>query len=116
MHKFKAGFFPGTGAIDDIGKGKGIGKCLNLPIAQKINGSNFYDLFRHAFASILKSFDPDIIVCVCGADILSDDPHAGFNVGSQYYSKCVEEIVRTDIPSVFLGGGISMSIIKFLIF
>ena len=107
MHKFRPGFFPGTGSYEDQGKGKGSGYCLNLPIAHKISGSEFYEIFRYALSRLLPAFDPDIIVCVCGADILTTDPHAEFNVGSDYYSRCISEIVSTSIPTVFLGGGTS---------
>lgn len=105
MHKHALGFFPGTGAFEDQGKGCGFGYCLNLPISHKISGEGFYDLFNYAFNHLLTRFDPDIIVCVCGADILPTDPHAGFNVGSEAYSRCIADIVATEIPTVFLGGG-----------
>lgn len=116
MHKHSAGFFPGTGNFDEKGKGRGYGYCLNFPIAHKISGKNFYNVFNSVFKNLLVKFDPDIIVCVCGADILSTDPHAAFNVGSQAYSKCISEITETKIPTVFLGGGKSnLLILNFLI-
>lgn len=105
MHKHTPGFFPGTGAFEDKGKGRGTGYCLNLPIAHKISGKGFYESFSYAFYRLLNKFDPDIIVCVCGADVLTTDPHAAFNVGSDYYSRCIFEIESTKIPTVFLGGG-----------
>ena len=105
MHKYAPGFFPGSGGQNDQGKGKGSGYCLNIPINHKISGEGFYDLFKFSFSRIIANFDPDIIVCVCGADVLSTDPHAAFNVGSEYYSKCVSNICQTKIPTVFLGGG-----------
>lgn len=105
MHRHSPGFFPGSGGLLDQGKGKGFGYCLNLPINHKISGEGFYALFNTAFSRIVASFDPDVIVCVCGADVLSTDPHAAFNVGSDYYSKCISDIFETKIPTVFLGGG-----------
>lgn len=105
MHKHTPGFFPGTGDHVDCGKGKGSGYCLNLPISHKISGKGFYDVFRYTFPQLVASFDPDIIVCVCGADVLSTDPHSAFDVGSESYSNCISEIVGTQIPTVFLGGG-----------
>lgn len=105
MHKYAAGFFPGTGKREDRGKGKGTGFCLNVPISHKISGKGFYDVFEYTFKQIIESYDPDIIVCVCGADVLSTDPHAAFDVGSISYSNCIYDIVKTQIPTVFLGGG-----------
>jgi histone deacetylase 8 len=105
IHKYLPGFFPGTGNFEAIGQGKGIGYCLNVPVSHKISGDGFYSIFSNSFNSLVSKFDPDIIVCVCGADILSDDPHAAFNVGSKAYSNCVQDIINTQIPSIFLGGG-----------
>lgn len=109
MHKHTPGFFPGTGSAEDRGKGKGSGYCLNLPIGHKISGKGFYEVFKHVFPWIIESFDPDIIVCVCGADVLTADPHAAFDVGSESYANCIADIVKTQIPTVFLGGGIRKS-------
>lgn len=105
IHRYSPGFYPGSGGRFDRGKGKGFGFCLNLPIDFKISGEGFYDIFNFSFAHIVSKFDPDIIVCVCGADVLSTDPHAGFNVGSHSYSKCISDIIKTQIPAIFLGGG-----------
>lgn len=105
IHKHKPGFFPGTGSYEDQGKGRGLGYCLNLPIPHKLSGEGFEEIFRYAFSRLITSFDPDIIVCVCGADVLSTDPHQAFNVGSKSYSNIVSEILETKIPTVFLGGG-----------
>ena len=105
IHKFAPGFFPGTGSFDSQGRGKGLGYCLNIPVPHKISGDGFYAIFTKAFSKIISEFDPDIIVCVCGADILTDDPHSAFNVGSNSYSRCVKTILDTKIPTVFLGGG-----------
>lgn len=105
MHKYTPGFFPGTGGYEDQGRGRGVGYCLNLPITHKISGKGFEEIFSYSFSRLISAFDPDIIVCVCGADVLSTDPHAAFNIGSNSYSKCVSEILETEIPAVFLGGG-----------
>jgi histone deacetylase 8 len=105
IHKHSPGFFPGTGGYRDQGKGQGLGYCLNLPIPHKLSGEGFEEIFNYAFSRLIASFDPDIIVCVCGADVLSTDPHAAFNVGSDSYSNIISVILETRIPTVFLGGG-----------
>ncbi len=109
LHKFKPGFYPGSGDSQSIGRGKGIGYCRNVPIEHEINGQEYYELFQKNFSEIVTSFDPDVIVCVCGADSLSTDPHQGFNLGTIAYSKCIESLLRSEIPTVFLGGGKGMA-------
>lgn len=113
FHKHLPGFFPGTGSLQDRGKSSGLGFCLNVPISHKISGKYFFQLFQEVFTSVYSSFDPDIIVCVCGADILSTDPNLAFNVGSKYYSECISSIVQTKIPTIFLGGGYYIYLVYF---
>lgn len=113
IHKHTPGFFPGTGSYEDQGKGLGLGYCLNLPIKHKLSGEKFKELFNYAFSRLIASFDPDIIVCVCGADVLSTDPHSAFNIDSESYSRCIYEILDTKIPSVFLGGGTLIFVLFF---
>ena len=105
LHKFKPGFFPGSGDSDSIGRGRGTGYCRNVPIDREINGADYATLFAEHFSEIVGSFDPDIIVCVCGADVLTTDPHQGFNIGTEAYNSCVKSVLSTQIPTVFLGGG-----------
>lgn len=105
LHKFKPGFFPGTGDSESRGRGKGTGYCLNVPIEYEIKGEEYVSLFKNCFSEVVATFDPDLIVCVCGADSLATDPHQGFNLGSIAYNRCIEAILQTQIPAIFLGGG-----------
>ena len=61
--------------------------------------------FISAFPGIAETFCPDAIVCQCGADALSGDPLGGFNLTQDSYLQCVLDILATNKPTIFLGGG-----------
>ncbi len=55
--------------------------------------------------SIKEAFQPDVIVCQCGADGVSGDPLGGFNLTGKAISKCVEYLDKWKLPMLVLGGG-----------
>lgn len=108
MHKFMPGFFPGTGALDEIGKGNGKYHTINVPLQSGVNDTMFYELFSKIFNKIVERYRPEVIVAQCGGDSLYGDPidlKNQFNLSTNGYCDCVRLIVDKDIPTIFLGGG-----------
>jgi acetoin utilization deacetylase AcuC-like enzyme len=105
FHKQDIGFFPGTGSIDDIGQGKGLGYTINVPLKDGITGPRYHDLFTSIVGKVIEVYQPNCIVLQCGADCLSGDPLGGFNVDIQSMGKCVEFLKSFQVPMLVLGGG-----------
>jgi histone deacetylase 8 len=105
IHRHGAGFFPGTGAAADRGKGRGKGHCLNLPLEESRNGEDWFKVFACAFDTIVRDYDPRLIVVVCGADVLATDPHKAMNVGTKWFTEAVSRVVSSERQTVVLGGG-----------
>lgn len=53
----------------------------------------------------MKRFQPEAIVCQCGADALTGDPLGTFNLTPAAYVRCVTAIQNYRLPSLYLGGG-----------
>ena len=53
----------------------------------------------------MYAYHPDAIVVQCGADSLSLDPLGGFNLSINGLGLCLEKILGSNLPSLFLGGG-----------
>lgn len=66
--------------------------------------SNYLFIFS-LFPKVLEEFNPDCVVVQCGADCLSGDPLGGFNLSLNGLGHCVTEILQTELPGLFLGGG-----------
>lgn len=108
FHKFMPGFFPGTGHLDEIGKGNGKYFNVNVPLLGGCDDRTFQQLFTKIFDKIISVYKPEVIVTQCGADALFGDPIdelSPFNLTDKAYSHCVKNILATDVPTVFLGGG-----------
>nr|QDG00780.1 histone deacetylase 8-like protein-2 [Brachionus koreanus] len=108
FHKYMQGFFPGTGSIDDIGKGIGKYHSVNVPLKSGIGDTNFVLLFSSIFSKVLSVYKPEVIVVQCGADSLTGDPidiSDPLNLTLESYTKCIELVINCRLPAIFLGGG-----------
>ncbi|RNA35554.1 histone deacetylase 8-like [Brachionus plicatilis] len=108
FHKYMPGFFPGTGSLEDIGKGIGKFYSVNVPLKTGIGDKNYVLMFSSIFSKIISVYKPETLVVQCGADSLTGDPidiSNPFNLTLEGYTKCIEMVIHTQLPTVFLGGG-----------
>jgi acetoin utilization deacetylase AcuC-like enzyme len=70
-------FYPGTGALEDVGEGEGEGYSLNLPVPARTSGDTFLSLVEHIVAPAAREFRPDLILLSAGFDAHRDDPVGG---------------------------------------
>lgn len=115
VHRYGPGFFPGSGAASECGKGRGYGFCTNIPIKHQAGGHEWLDLIIQELDAICLDFRPEVIVACCGADVLSTDPHQALNVCSDAYVRAIEKITSLKLPTIFLGGGTRIEVKSFLI-
>ncbi|KAH9939380.1 histone deacetylase, partial [Epithele typhae] len=104
LHKYGE-FFPGTGQLDDRGRGKGRGYTVNIPLKDGVTDESYASVFQPVFDKILEVFRPDAIVLQCGADSLSGDKLGGLNLTMHGHARCVQYVRATRIPLMLLGGG-----------
>ncbi|EMR10304.1 hypothetical protein PNEG_01563 [Pneumocystis murina B123] len=96
---------PGTGSLDLIGKGKGKYYALNVPLKKGLTDENFLLLFDHIIQPTFIKFNPDVIVIQCGCDGLFEDTYKEWNLTSQAYVLCLENILKWKKKLLILGGG-----------
>ncbi|KAF8786285.1 histone deacetylase 8-like [Argiope bruennichi] len=105
IHKNEIGFYPGTGLLNDIGYGKGKHYTINVPLYDGIQDSQYIELIIPLLSKTQKKFQPDIVVCQCGADTLAGDPFAAFNLTLKAPAECIKLLKSWNIPLLALGGG-----------
>jgi len=66
--------FPGTGSIQETGRGDGAGFTINAPLHAGATIADYSFLFREVFVPAITRFEPDAIIISAGQDILFDDP------------------------------------------
>jgi acetoin utilization deacetylase AcuC-like enzyme len=99
--------YPGTGAEEDKGEGKGKGFTANFLVMPDSGDSELLDIYENDLSVYVDRFQPDIILVSAGYDLHESDPLAQLNVTTEGIAKIVRLIVdQADVPYVFfLEGG-----------
>ncbi len=105
LHEGGQTLFPGTGFVNEIGEGAGIGFSVNLPFAPYTNDEIWISSFREGVLPILRAFDPEAVVLQMGADPHYSDPLAHVSLTTQGWLQGVIEVRKLGKPIVAIGGG-----------
>lgn len=104
-HLHDPGFFPGSGAIDEVGEGKAQYFTLNVPFREGVVDTQYTKIFDSLIAEATLAYKPLAIVFVAGADCLAGDPLGGFNLTLQTVEHCTKTLLAMNLPLLILGGG-----------
>ena len=78
MHRWP--FYPGTGAAERTGTGRGKGFTLNLPVAATTDRETILGLWARSLEEIESRFRPDLVLVSAGFDACASDPIAGLGL------------------------------------
>ncbi len=73
-------YYPGTGALNEVGKGQGEGYTINLPLSSGCGDAEYQELFTDVIAPICRQFNPEFVLISAGFDAHSRDPLGGMEV------------------------------------
>ena len=104
FHKF-GDYFPGTGAVGDVGVGRGRAYSINFPLKDGIDDDSYATIFEPVMSRIMEWYRPGAVVLQCGADSLAGDRLGCFNLSLRGHAACVDFFVARDVPLLLLGGG-----------
>ncbi|KIL46356.1 acetoin utilization protein AcuC [Jeotgalibacillus campisalis] len=74
IHETGRYLFPGTGAVNERGHGKGYGYSFNIPLDAFTEDESFLAAYEQSFREIIEFFKPDVILTQNGADAHCLDP------------------------------------------
>ena len=104
--------FPGTGKIEEIGKGDGLGYTVNAPLGYGNGDEAVSSLMQEIFIPIARQFRPDFIIVSSGFDSHHADPLGGLRMTVDMYGKIIEQLLSIQSNLVCtLEGGYNLSII-----
>ena len=104
-HQTGKTLFPGTGHVDEIGAGDGVGYSVNVPLWPGTYDLAYMRAFREAVLPVAKAFEPDVIVMEIGADGLAGDPLAGLQLTNKVYVDVIDAMRAFNKPILAVGGG-----------
>lgn len=105
FHRYDGQFFPGTGAVDEIGEQNGKYYSINVPLQENIDDNAYFYIFSSVMSNVMEVYRPSAIVLQCGADSLACDRLGCFNLSIKGHGRCVEYMRDFNIPMLVLGGG-----------
>jgi len=75
--------YPGTGWIDEVGKGEGDGFTVNVPLPAGTDDAGYLYALNNVLVPIAKEFEPEFMLVSAGFDAHAADPLAAMNVTTQ---------------------------------
>ena len=105
LHQNPRTLFPGTGFVDEIGKGQGEGYCVNIPLPIGTYDQIYMKAFDHLVLPLIEVYNPDVIVFELGTDGLAGDPLANLQLTNNVYADVINHIMNFDKPILATGGG-----------
>ncbi len=102
-------FYPGTGAIEELGEGKGKGYNINIPLPPGIYDSSYLRAINEIAIPVLREFDPDLIFVSAGYDGHFNDPLGGMMLSANCYCEISKALKQSNAGVIFsLEGGYSL--------
>jgi acetoin utilization deacetylase AcuC-like enzyme len=80
-------FYPGTGALREMGVDGGRGFTVNLPLPAGMGDGEYARIYRDIVEPIGRAFDPELVLVSAGFDAFGGDPLAPMALTSRGYSE-----------------------------
>jgi acetoin utilization deacetylase AcuC-like enzyme len=84
-HQYGAGFYPGTGAVEEMGSGDGAGFNINIPLPGGAGDGAFRDIINQVVAPAADRFKPEVLLISAGYDAHWRDPLASLQLSCAGY-------------------------------
>jgi acetoin utilization deacetylase AcuC-like enzyme len=91
-HQFP--FYPGTGALDEVGVGAGAGFTVNAPMPATFGDHEYLRVFDEVLAPILRQYRPEFILISSGFDAHFRDPLGGMRVTDAGFAAMARRVKR----------------------
>jgi len=87
-------FYPGTGSATEVGKGKGTGFTVNVPLSTGVGDSDYGNIFEKILRPIALEYQPQLILISAGFDIHFDDPLGGMKVTERGFARMTQILME----------------------
>ncbi|TKR81139.1 hypothetical protein L596_015067 [Steinernema carpocapsae] len=98
LHRHDNGnFFPGTGAVTEVGSGHGKGYTVNIPFSgEPMNDADYLAAWRVIISPVLELYKPQVILVSAGFDAARGHPSAlgGYNISPQLFGYFTRQLMN----------------------
>jgi acetoin utilization deacetylase AcuC-like enzyme len=98
--------YPGTGAAEHVGRGRGVGATVNVPLPRRTDAHLFMAAYRARIRPALERFAPDVILVSAGFDAHRADPIGGLKLEDETYAELTRDLqsIQPRVAVVLEGG------------
>jgi acetoin utilization protein AcuC len=93
FHESGTYLFPGTGYIDEVGKGDGHGFSVNVPLDAHTEDVSYRSAFHELVPAFADAFRPDVILLQAGCDAHVVDPLTHLRCTTPLYEELTRVVV-----------------------
>lgn len=85
-------YYPGTGAITEVGAGRAAGTTINIPLGAGYGDASYARIFEDVVWSAARRFQPELILVSAGFDAHFVDPLASMRLSLHGYTHLCREL------------------------
>jgi len=87
-------YYPGTGQINETGRGKGRGYTINIPLSGGHGDVNYAEIYKEIVWPAARRFKPELILVSAGFDAHWVDPLASMALSLTGYTQLCRELIQ----------------------
>jgi acetoin utilization deacetylase AcuC-like enzyme len=98
IHRYGDGFYPGTGAAGETGRGRGLGHIINAPIRYGTARKEYHSRFAAALEKAADAIKPELVLVSAGFDAHAKDPIGSLGLDTEDFVTLTQkalEVART---------------------
>jgi acetoin utilization deacetylase AcuC-like enzyme len=104
IHQFPG--FPGTGRLGEVGRGRGEGYTVNVPLRKGHGDADFLCILNFLVRPLARAYQPEILLVPCGFDLWLHDRLAEMRVSAEGYG--LMTALLADIAAEVCSGRIAL--------
>lgn len=101
--------YPGTGSVDQTGRGVGKGYTLNIPLVAGQGDEKYIEVMTTLVLPTLRLYRPDLLIISAGFDAHKEDPLAEMDVSTEGFRKLTRMLRKEMLP---INGGKILSVLE----
>jgi acetoin utilization deacetylase AcuC-like enzyme len=102
IHRYGHGFYPGTGAATETGRGNGLGHTLNAPIRYGTPRKEYHDHFTRALENAADKMKPQLVLVSAGFDAHAKDPVGSLGLETEDFAPLTRQVL--EVAKAHAGG------------
>lgn len=93
IHRYGMGFYPGTGAADETGKGRGAGSNVNVPVRFGTSRKDYHGVFTRALEKAADKIKPELVLVSAGFDAHAKDPIGSLGLETEDFTALTKQLL-----------------------